>query len=176
MTVGMVIFLFTTSSTFSKNTGFVHVGKTEKICRWVSYLIMVLVISTAFKDWGFCWDIIKSNCPSFNFWMFWKREPNNGVTCLVVGGAQESLCGNESTVELTLLNRKGFVKLALETGAHLLPCFAFGEQQIFNLHSEKGSRVRRFQEFLKKCTTIAPVIFTGRGIFQYSWVFQTFIW
>jgi len=99
---------------------------------------------------------------------FCLTEPSNGVTCLVVGGAQESLSGNDSTVDLTLLKRKGFVKLALETGADLLPCFAFGEQQIFNLYSEKGSKIRQFQEYLKKCTTIAPVIFSGRGIFQYS--------
>merc|ERR1711973_1083578 len=37
-----------------------------------------------------------------------QMQPQNGVTCLVVGGAQESLCGNKSTVELTLAKRTGF--------------------------------------------------------------------
>ena len=127
-----------------------------------------------YKDSGSLYFVTNSQLPLTMFviigFSFLQNvsQPRNGVTCLVVGGAQESLSGSDFTVDLTLAKRKGFVKLALETGADLLPCFAFGEQQIFNLHSEKGSRVRRFQEFLKKCTTIAPVIFSGRGIFQYS--------
>jgi len=95
-------------------------------------------------------------------------KPNFGVTCLVVGGAQEALQGDEETVELTLKNRKGFVRLALESGADLIPCFAFGEQHVFKLvNSPEGSKLRRFQEWAKSWLSFSPVLFTGRGIFQY---------
>ena len=90
------------------------------------------------------------------------------MTSLVVGGAQEALQADTEVVELTLANRKGFIKLAMETGSDLLPCFAFGENQIYNMVSPKGSKLRKFQEFMKKLTTISPVVFSGRGIFQYS--------
>ena len=84
-------------------------------------------------------------------------EPANGVTTLVVGGAQEALQGTDDTIELILKNRKGFVKLALETGADLVPCFGFGEQQIFQmLQMPEGSKMRRFQEWFKKKTTFSP--------------------
>ena len=101
-----------------------------------------------------------------NFTLY--SQPKNGVTSLVVGGAQEALQADTEVVELTLANRKGFVKLAMETGSDLLPCFAFGENQIYNMVSPKGSKLRKFQEFMKKLTTISPVVFSGRGIFQYS--------
>ena len=84
-------------------------------------------------------------------------EPANGVTTLVVGGAQEALQGTDDTIELILKNRKVFVKLALETGADLVPCFGFGEQQIFQmLQMPEGSKMRRFQEWFKKKTTFSP--------------------
>ena len=88
---------------------------------------------------------------------------------MVVGGAQEALQGDEATVELTLKNRKGFVRLAMEAGADLVPSFGFGEQHIFRLvKSPKGSNLRKFQEKMKSLLSFSPVLFTGRGIFQYS--------
>merc|ERR1712098_532704 len=65
-------------------------------------------------------------------------------------------------------NRKGFVKLALQTGVDIIPSFGFGEQHIFKmLNGPEGSRMRRFQEWVKRKLTFSPVIFTGRGVFQY---------
>ena len=98
-----------------------------------------------------------------------RSKPNFGVTCLVVGGAQEALQGDETTIELALKNRKGFVKLAMESGVGLIPCIGLGEQQIFNLlATPKGSKLRKFQEWAKGILSFSPVLFLGRGIFQYS--------
>ena len=97
-----------------------------------------------------------------------QRKLGHGLTTLVVGGAQEALQGDDTTIELTLKSRKGFVKLALETGVDLVPSFGFGEQHIFRMiNSPEGSKMRRFQEWVKRKLTFSPVIFTGRGIFQY---------
>lgn len=88
---------------------------------------------------------------------------------VVVGGAQESLQGDENVIELTLKRRKGFVKLAMESEADLIPAFGFGEQKIYNLTtSPKGSKLRKFQEWVKKNMSFSPVLFSGRGVFQYS--------
>ena len=105
-----------------------------------------------------------------------QRKPGHGLTTLVVGGAQEALQGDDTTIELTLKNRKGFVKLALETGVDLVPSFGFGEQHIFRMiNSPEGSKMRRFQEWVKRKLTFSPVIFTGRGIFQYLYVIKHYL-
>ncbi|GMR59933.1 hypothetical protein PMAYCL1PPCAC_30128, partial [Pristionchus mayeri] len=70
---------------------------------------------------------------------------------------------------LTLNKRKGFIKLALETGAQLVPCYGFGENDLYiQAANEQGSLVRRFQTFVKKMWGVSPVIFHGRGVFNYN--------
>jgi len=97
------------------------------------------------------------------------RTPKSGVTALVVGGAQEALEHDSKSVPIVLRHRKGFVKLALKCGANLLPSFSFGEQLIYNYpKNPTGSLLRRFQEGAKSLLSFSPVIFFGRGIFQYS--------
>jgi len=57
----------------------------------------------------------------------------------------------------------------LKCGADLLPSFSFGEQLIYNYpKNPAGSLLRRFQEGAKSLLSFSPVIFFGRGIFQYS--------
>ncbi|KAK6029760.1 diacylglycerol acyltransferase [Ostertagia ostertagi] len=56
-----------------------------------------------------------------------------GKACvLVVGGAEEALDAHPGHHILTINRRKGFIKLALETGAQLVPCYSFGENDIFH--------------------------------------------
>lgn len=87
----------------------------------------------------------------------------------MVGGAQEALNSRPGIYRIILKKRKGFVKLALQTGASIVPIFSFNEVEVFDQPSnEPGSKIRRFQEFVKKWTTVAPAIFIGRGFFQYS--------
>ena len=45
---------------------------------------------------------------------------------IVVGGARESLDAQPHSLRLVLKRRKGFVKLAIRTGADLVPVLAFG--------------------------------------------------
>lgn len=122
------------------------------------------------REWALATGACNSSKESIKYCL---TTPGFGVTTLVVGGAQESLQGDETTIELALRNRKGFVKVAMESGADLIPCMAFGEQQVYNL-VKGSSRLRKFQEWLKKVTTVAPVIFFGRGIFNYSFGLMPF--
>ena len=49
---------------------------------------------------------------------------------LVLGGAAESLNAHPGRLELVLRGRKGFVRIALQTGASLVPCLAYGENDL----------------------------------------------
>lgn len=93
---------------------------------------------------------------------------SNGVV-LVVGGAQEALYSRPRNYQVHIKNRKGFVKVAIETGAHLVPVISFGEVDVYDSpDNEPGSRLRKFQERHKKLTGVSPAFFNGRGFFQYS--------
>ncbi len=49
----------------------------------------------------------------------------------VSGGAAEALDARPGNHILTLQNRRGFVRIALETGAYLIPVYSFGENDLF---------------------------------------------
>jgi len=53
--------------------------------------------------------------------------------------------------------------------ASLVPVFAFGENDLFNqVSNPRGSRLRDIQLKIQKKVAFAPVLFHGRGIFQYT--------
>jgi len=58
-----------------------------------------------------------------------RAGPGSSIT-IVVGGAAESLSAHPGTADLTLKRRKGFIKLAIRTGASLVPVFSFGENDV----------------------------------------------
>ncbi|KAJ9067838.1 diacylglycerol O-acyltransferase 1 [Entomophthora muscae] len=86
-----------------------------------------------------------------------KRSINNilrmgpGHSCtLVVGGAAEVPLGGPGKATLVLKNRLGFVKMALENGADLVPVFGFGENHLVSLELPKpGTFSRKIQDFIK---------------------------
>jgi hypothetical protein len=94
------------------------------------------------------------------------RGPGWSVA-IVPGGAQEALDAVNGTMRLTLLRRKGFVRIALRTGTSLVPVFAFGENELYT--SVKGAKrllpIRLWQSFIKKCYGIASPTVMGRGVF-----------
>ena len=63
---------------------------------------------------------------------------------------------------LIIKNRKGFVRIALETGSNLVPVFVFGENDVYNtLEVEKGSKLRKFQEWVKSWSQFGLPIIRG---------------
>ena len=66
---------------------------------------------------------------------------------LAIGGADEALHAAPGTCDLVLKRRKGFVRVAVQTGASLVPVIAFGENEMYNtIRGKPGSRLSRFQE------------------------------
>ncbi|SMN20207.1 similar to Saccharomyces cerevisiae YOR245C DGA1 Diacylglycerol acyltransferase [Maudiozyma saulgeensis] len=99
-----------------------------------------------------------------------KVLQNNQSICIVVGGARESLLTEPNKVELILNKRKGFIKLALETGnVGLVPTFVFGENNTYQIfRSRENSWLRNFQLWIKANFGFTIPIFYARGLFNYD--------
>lgn len=101
-------------------------------------------------------------------WLLTKEGTGNAPV-LVVGGATEALEARPGSFSLTLSNRKGFTRLALQHGAELVPVFGFGENDLYDqMANPSGSLLRRFQTTMTKLFSFSPPIFHGRGIFNYN--------
>eukprot|EP01100_Stratorugosa_tubuloviscum_P012638 TRINITY_DN6049_c1_g1_i1.p1 TRINITY_DN6049_c1_g1~~TRINITY_DN6049_c1_g1_i1.p1 ORF type:complete len:346 (+),score=149.23 TRINITY_DN6049_c1_g1_i1:53-1039(+) len=88
---------------------------------------------------------------------------------IVVGGAAEALNARPGTVELTLKKRKGFISLAMQNEAQLVPVFAFGENELYDqVPNPPGSFVRKIQDKIKKTFGFTVPLIKGRGIFLYD--------
>ncbi|CCO20432.1 predicted protein [Bathycoccus prasinos] len=93
------------------------------------------------------------------------KKPRGNAVVIVVGGANEAMDAHPGTAILTLAKRKGFVRLALKTGATLVPVFAFGENDIFDqVENPEGGVLRAFQKRVKSLIGITPPAFYGRSL------------
>lgn len=89
---------------------------------------------------------------------------------MVVGGAEESLEAHPGRTTLTLAKRQGFVREALKTGAHLVPVYSFGENDVYlQAENPPGSFLRALQNFAKKSLGFTFPLVYGRGFFKNSW-------
>ena len=88
---------------------------------------------------------------------------------IVVGGARESLDAQPYTLRLVLKRRQGFVKLAIKSGADLVPVLAFGENDLYDVVGEEGHPgLRRVQLEMKKGLGWTIPLFHARGVFNYD--------
>lgn len=88
---------------------------------------------------------------------------------IVIGGASESLDARPYSLRLVLKRRKGFVKLAIRTGADLVPVLAFGENDLYDqLQSEAHPLIHKVQMAVKKMVGFTVPLFHARGVFNYD--------
>ncbi|KXH47503.1 diacylglycerol acyltransferase [Colletotrichum nymphaeae SA-01] len=88
---------------------------------------------------------------------------------IVVGGARESLEAQPGTLRLILKGRKGFIKMALRTGADLVPVLGFGENDLYDQLSPKTHPwVHNFQMFVLRVFKFTLPALHGRGILNYD--------
>jgi 2-acylglycerol O-acyltransferase 2/2-acylglycerol O-acyltransferase 1 len=88
---------------------------------------------------------------------------------IVVGGARESLNAQPHSLRLVLKRRKGFVKLAIRTGADLVPVLSFGENEIYEqVHSDDHPLIYKLQMFVKRTMGFTIPLFHARGVFNYD--------
>ena len=88
---------------------------------------------------------------------------------IVVGGARESLDAQPNTLRLVLRRRKGFVKLAIRSGADLVPVLAFGENELYDqVRPDSHPLIHKTQLIVKKLLGFTVPLFFARGVFNYD--------
>lgn len=97
------------------------------------------------------------------------RHGMGRAVTIVVGGARESLEARPGTLRLILKGRKGFIKMALRTGADLVPVLGFGENDLYDQLSPRSHpNVRRIQLFFLNVFKFTLPALHGRGILNYD--------
>ncbi|XP_042170075.1 2-acylglycerol O-acyltransferase 2-A isoform X2 [Oncorhynchus tshawytscha] len=120
-----------------------------------------------FRDYIMCGGLVSSEKASLSYLLSAPRGGN--VAVVAIGGAPEALDARPGALTLQVLHRKGFIKLALKHGAQLVPVFSFGENELFDqMTNPAGSPLRWLQDHLQRLMGVALPMFTGRGVFQYS--------
>ncbi|XP_069748252.1 2-acylglycerol O-acyltransferase 2 [Narcine bancroftii] len=120
-----------------------------------------------FRDYIMSAGLVPSDKESAKYLL--RRKEGGNVAVIAIGGAPEALDARPGAFTLQLKNRKGFIKLALQCGAPLVPVFSFGENEVFNqVNNPKGSFLRRLQDRLQMWMGISLPLFHARGVFQYS--------
>ncbi|KAF5009028.1 hypothetical protein FDECE_4715 [Fusarium decemcellulare] len=107
------------------------------------------------------WNILTKGGP--------KNDGQGRAVTIVVGGARESLEAQPGTLRLILKGRKGFVKMALRTGADLVPVIGFGENDLYDQLSPKTHPIVHKMQiiFLKVFKFTVPALH-GRGVLNYD--------
>lgn len=91
-----------------------------------------------------------------------KKYTGKGLI-IVIGGAEESKLLHPHTMDLVLHKRKGFVKLALETGSSLVPVITFGENNLYSqVPNPPGSKIRKFQDTVQRYFGFTVPLVHGR--------------
>jgi 2-acylglycerol O-acyltransferase 2 len=99
-----------------------------------------------------------------------RKDGTGRAITIVVGGARESMIAEPKTLRLMVKDRKGFVKLALRTGADLVPVLAFGENDLYaHIDSGKYPLVQKVQQLVKNATGWEMPLFVGQGFWNGSW-------
>ncbi|KAI0075339.1 DAGAT-domain-containing protein [Panus rudis PR-1116 ss-1] len=111
---------------------------------------------------GIC-SVSKQSCSNIL-----KGGPGQSIT-IVVGGAAESLSAHPGTADLTLRKRLGFIKVAIQHGADLVPVFSFGENDIYDqMPNDKGTTLYKVQKKFQQVFGFTLPLFHGRGLLNYN--------
>ncbi|KDQ61921.1 hypothetical protein JAAARDRAFT_66925 [Jaapia argillacea MUCL 33604] len=111
---------------------------------------------------GIC-SVSKQSCSNI------LKKGNGMAITIVVGGAAESLSARPGTANLTLRKRLGFIKVAIQHGAALVPVFSFGENDIYQqMPNQQGTTVYKIQKKFQSIFGFTLPLFHGRGMLNYN--------
>ena len=119
--------------------------------------------------------VFRENCIGLGMGDASKECITNALTrgpgscaALVTGGAKESMHAQPYSSKVVLRDRAGFVKLALRTGALLVPMWGFGENNLYENLAIGHPFIQKWQRRIQRLVTFAPLLVQGRGVFSYS--------
>ncbi|XP_007910025.2 diacylglycerol O-acyltransferase 2 [Callorhinchus milii] len=97
------------------------------------------------------------------------RSGVGNAVVIVVGGAAEALT-RTGVHAIILKHRKGFVRLALEHGADLVPVYCFGENSLYEqVVLADGGWAQWLQKGFQQLIGFAPCLIRGQGLFTRGW-------
>ncbi|KAF5122127.1 Diacylglycerol O-acyltransferase 2A [Metarhizium anisopliae] len=125
-----------------------------------------------YRDWILAMGIRSVSKESIRNTLSKGGASNDGqgrAVTIVIGGARESLQAEPGTLRLILKGRKGFVKMALRSGADLVPVIGFGENDLYDQLSPKTHpMVHKIQMILLKVFKFTIPALHGRGLLNYD--------
>jgi hypothetical protein len=129
-------------------------------------VLHALVLLPIVRELGLAYGTISCSIKSLNYEL--SRPEGGHIVNLMPGGAVEAYNSQPGKYKFVVKKRKGFVKVALKNGSPLVPVISFGETDLFRQIDNRA--LRNVQEFLRKYFFLGlpPVVFMGRGFFQYS--------
>uniref|UniRef100_A0A8C1GQH6 Acyltransferase n=1 Tax=Cyprinus carpio TaxID=7962 RepID=A0A8C1GQH6_CYPCA len=134
-----------------------------------SHLLMLPLWFRApfFRDYIMSAGLVPSDKESASYLL--RRKGGGNAVVIAVGGAPEALDAHPGDYTVHLANKKGFIKLAIEHGADLVPMYSFGENTVFDqVENPRGTWLRYIQERMQHIMGISLPLFHARGVFQYS--------
>ncbi|XP_068918472.1 acyl-CoA wax alcohol acyltransferase 1 [Petaurus breviceps papuanus] len=106
--------------------------------------------------------------PSLDYLL--SQRGSGNLVGIVIGGVGEALQSVPNSTSLIIRKRQGFVRTALQHGAHLVPTFTFGETEVYHqVLFPEGSCMYRFQCWFHSIWGFYFCVFYGRGFFQDFW-------
>lgn len=92
------------------------------------------------------------------------------LVCVIPGGALEALDSHPGKIyRVHLSNKLGFIRLAMQTGSHLVPCFSFGEINLYNqAANHPGTTLRGLQSFLVKFLGFSSPVFSAHFLLPFA--------
>ncbi|CAM6113549.1 unnamed protein product [Calypogeia fissa] len=87
-----------------------------------------------------------------------RKHLHNGYsTILIPGGVQECLYLKQGQETIFLKRRLGFLRLAMEAGSPLVPCFCFGQSEVYHYWKPSGE----WFAALSRAIGFTPLVFWG---------------
>uniref|UniRef100_A0A915P5J5 Acyltransferase n=1 Tax=Meloidogyne floridensis TaxID=298350 RepID=A0A915P5J5_9BILA len=89
---------------------------------------------------------VESSAKSLRFVL---NNPKGGALAgIVIGGAEEVLDSKPGSTDLNLMRRLGFCRIALETGASLVPSYSFGENDVYEQYTHPRGKPIKVERIL----------------------------
>ncbi|PNY24462.1 Diacylglycerol O-acyltransferase 2A [Tolypocladium capitatum] len=125
-----------------------------------------------YRDWILAMGIRSVSKESIRNILSQGGSQNDGqgrAVTIVIGGARESLEAQPGMLRLILKGRKGFVKMALRTGADLVPVIGFGENDLYDqLSPTTHPMVHKLQMLILRVFKFTIPALHGRGLLNYD--------